>query len=182
MVVPPRVFRAKPITLILGKTSTGRGVYQSGVKLMMLLGRAGTSTGRPGERRDPYSVSYRFDKGREPSCLITNAGGYGSRRSPGRLAFFSSPTKRGEWTTYHPAKNSSTISQNFCGACSNIGCVVLGIITVFEFGTCAASVCSTCGSAPLVLAPPMNSVGVLIASASALENGGRPCPAWRSHP
>jgi len=27
--------------------------------------------------------------------------------------------------------------------------------------------------APLVLVPPMNSVGVLIASASVLENGGR---------
>ena len=37
----------------------------------------------------------------------------------------------------------------------------------------AASAFSTFGSVPLVLAPPMNNVGVLIASASALENGGR---------
>src|ERR1700694_2189856 len=87
---------------------------------------------------------------------------YGSRRSPG----------------YRPAKKSNTIRQNLCGACSNIGCVVPGIITVFELGTCAASICSTCGSAPLVLAPPMNSVGVLIASASALENGGGVCRGW----
>ena len=32
---------------------------------------------------------------------------------------------------------------------------------------------STCGSVPLVLAPPMNRVGISIASASAFENGGR---------
>jgi hypothetical protein len=51
--------------------------------------------------------------------------------------------------------------------------VVFGIITVFELGTCAASVCSTFGSRPLVFAPPMNSVGIPIDSASDLENPGR---------
>src|SRR2546430_17583471 len=70
------------------------------------------------------------------------------------------------------ARNCSTISQYLCGACSNIGCVVLGIISVREFGTFAARVCSTFVSAPLVLPPPMNSVGALIDSASGLENGG----------
>ena len=68
-------------------------------------------------------------------------------------------------------QESSTISQNFCGACSNIQWRVPGIIAVLRSVTCAASARSTCGSAPLVSAPPMNSVGVLIASASALVNG-----------
>lgn len=48
-----------------------------------------------------------------------------------------------------------------------------GIISVRDPLTFAASACSTCGSVPLVLAPPMNKVGVLMASASALEKGGR---------
>ena len=78
----------------------------------------------------------------------------------------------------YAARKSSTISQNFCGACSNIGCVAPGIISVREPVTCAASACSTFGSTPLVLAPPMNNVGVLIASASALENGGRWSLIW----
>src|SRR5262249_3348183 len=47
-------------------------------------------------------------------------------------------------------KNSSTISEKACGACSNIGCVVFGIIAVLALGTCAASVCSTFGSRPFV--------------------------------
>ena len=78
----------------------------------------------------------------------------------------------------YAARNSSTISQYACGACSNIGCVVPGIIAVREPFTFAASAFSTFGSVPLVLAPPMNSVGVLIASASALENGGRWSRIW----
>ena len=78
----------------------------------------------------------------------------------------------------YAARNSSTISQYSCGACSNIGCVVPGIIAVREPCTFAASAFSTFGSVPLVLAPPMNNVGVLIASASALENGGRWSRIW----
>ena len=78
----------------------------------------------------------------------------------------------------YAARYSSTMSQNACGACSNIGCVVPGIISVREPCTFAASACSTFGSVPLVLAPPMNNVGVLIASASALENGGRWSRIW----
>jgi hypothetical protein len=50
---------------------------------------------------------------------------------------------------------------------------VFAIIAVFEFGTCAASARNTCGSVPLVLAPPINNVGFRIDSASAFENGGR---------
>ena len=73
----------------------------------------------------------------------------------------------------YAARYSSTMLQNACGACSNIGCVAPGIIAVREPCTFAASAFSTFGSVPLVLAPPMNNVGVLIASASALENGGR---------
>src|SRR5207302_8819929 len=72
-----------------------------------------------------------------------------------------------------PARKSSTTSEYFCGACSNIGCVAFGMTAVLEYGTCAASACSTFGSRPLVRAPRMNSVGILIASASAFENGGR---------
>jgi len=60
------------------------------------------------------------------------------------------------------ARKSRTISENFCGACSNIGCVAFGIIATFEFGTCAASACSTFATRPLVLAPPMNNVGIRI--------------------
>src|ERR1700751_522598 len=60
------------------------------------------------------------------------------------------------------ARKSRTISENACGACSNIGCVARGIIAVRLSGTCAASLCSTFGSRPLVLSPPMNSVGSLI--------------------
>ena len=78
----------------------------------------------------------------------------------------------------YAARYSSTMLQNACGACSNIGCVVPGIIAVREPFTFAASAFSTFGSVPLVLAPPMNSVGVLIASASALENGGRWSRIW----
>src|ERR1700751_3633957 len=77
-----------------------------------------------------------------------------------------------------PARNSNTISEYRCGACSNIGCVAFGIIAVFEFGTCAASVCSTFGNSPLVFSPPMNSVGILIDSASASEKGGRSSRTW----
>src|SRR5438067_1649260 len=76
------------------------------------------------------------------------------------------------------AKNSSTISQDLCCGCSNLWCVGWGMISVREFGTCAASVCSTFVSAPLVLPPPMNSVGVLTDSASSLENGGRLSRVW----
>src|SRR6266702_836387 len=77
-----------------------------------------------------------------------------------------------------PARKSRTTSEYFCGACSNIGCVAFGMIAVFECETCAASACSTFGSSPLVRAPRMNSVGILIDSASAFENGGRLSRTW----
>ena len=53
-----------------------------------------------------------------------------------------------------------------------------GIISVREPFTFAASARSTIGSVPLVLEPPMNRVGVLIASASAFEKGGRWSRIW----
>src|SRR3954471_23443649 len=76
------------------------------------------------------------------------------------------------------ARKSSTSSENFCGACSNIGCVAFGMTAVLEYGTCAASACSTFGSSPLVRAPRMNSVGIPMDSASAFENGGRLSRTW----
>src|SRR6187397_398658 len=66
------------------------------------------------------------------------------------------------------ARYAKTISPYFCGACSNIGWVAPGIISVRDPFTLVASARSTFGSVPLVLAPPMNSVGVFIASASVL--------------
>jgi len=61
-----------------------------------------------------------------------------------------SPTRReGDY----PPDNPATISQYFCGACSNIGCVVPPGSFGPEPFTWAASVCSTFGSAPLVPAP-----------------------------
>ena len=41
---------------------------------------------RPGERRDPYSVTLKFERRRRRHGTTTTSGGYGSRRSPGRLA------------------------------------------------------------------------------------------------
>src|ERR1700730_18433175 len=41
------------------------------------------STSRPGERRDPYAAASRLAPGQTRSATI-DAGGYGSRRSPGR--------------------------------------------------------------------------------------------------
>src|ERR1700760_1751242 len=75
-------------------------------------------------------------------------------------------------------RKSRTISEYFCGACSNIGCVAPAIISVRAPAMFAASVCRTLGSMPLVRAPPMNSVGVLMTSTSAFEKGGRLSLTW----
>src|ERR1700681_925507 len=47
--------------------------------------REGQYRRRPGEPRDPYSVKLQLKTGADAGHT-TNAGGYGSRRSPGRLA------------------------------------------------------------------------------------------------
>jgi hypothetical protein len=76
------------------------------------------------------------------------------------------------------ARNSSTTSQNSCGACSNIQWRVPGITAVLAPGICSASTCQMTDSAPFVSPPPISSVGVLIDSASLLANGLRFSPSW----
>ena len=66
----------------------------------------------------------------------------------------------------HPARTARKISSAAPVRTSDAWCP--GSSRCATPCTLAASACSTCGSVPLVLAPPMNSVGVLIASASAL--------------
>ena len=67
--------------------------------------------------------------------------------------------------------------QYFCGACSNIGW--------WRPGSSRSAILHMLGQRvqylrqhALVLAPPMNSVGFSIASASALENGGQLSLTW----
>ena len=66
-----------------------------------------------------------------------------------------------------PARNSSTALQNSCGACSNIQWPRARNHRGLRAGTCSASARCIAANARVVSAPPMNSVGVPIDSASA---------------
>ena len=70
------------------------------------------------------SIPQHYDQGLGPIIFVDYAADIARRVASGGSTFWPRP--------YGPAKNSSTISQNFCGACSNIGCVAPGIIAVLE--------------------------------------------------
>src|SRR3954464_6980868 len=67
----------------------------------------------------------------------------------------------------YSARNAFTASPNSSGACSNIQWPALGITTVLAPAMCAASTRHITDRLPVVAPPPIRSVGVLIACASA---------------
>ena len=122
--------------------------------------RRSPATGRPW--RWP-SVSRTFRPTRLPPIGMARGASIRSRRA-----------------TRSRLRNSSTTSQNSCGACSNIQWRVPGMTAVLAPGICSASTRQITASAPLVSPPPINSVGVLIDSASLFRNGLRFSPTWPS--
>ena len=88
---------------------------------------------------------------------------------PGQSAAFRSDPNR--LTQDLVLQKLVTISENSCGACSNIQWPQPAIMAVLAPGTSADSARSTAGRLPLVSAPPMNRVGVSIDCASALRIG-----------
>ena len=79
-------------------------------------------------------------------------------------SFLPSPCTRGEG---YSARNLCTTSPNSSGACSNIQCPALAITAVCAPAMCAASTRHITDRLPVVAPPPISSVGVLIACASA---------------
>src|SRR5207237_2059268 len=77
----------------------------------------------------------------------------GEAERGGKRGYFHGGLLFGIVAGYAVSRNSSTISQNCCGACSNIQWPAWGMTAFHASGTCAGSACRTRGNRPPVPPP-----------------------------